>query len=398
MFWLMATVFRIPNRPFYLMQIRLQDGSRPPYKSTKTTKKSEALEMANDWETRARREHSLENEMSGRGFLSIVMEAERLANEGGLSATRAEELVRKLHALANPEASRVTLRSHWDAVIARETGSIGDSAMANLTFARKRWSAAMGAKMDAPLAKLVLEDFEKAFPKMAVGLAAGTVSLYRTMLQKVMNDAVGRKLIDSNPAATLQSVSRLKGLKETTRRGVFTPKEIRMLLDAAGDEWRGMILAGFYSSLRLMDVAKLSSDDIENGFIYKTSSKSITDTDTPIHPRLMEWIDGRKGPFFPNQCDATKATVSSRFSALMKKAGVGKLRTVRKRTVTRSYHSLRHSFASIVANADVPQDVRMALTGSSDAKIASRYVHVSDEKLMEAIAALPNIELEEGAA
>jgi integrase len=394
----MASVFKPDGRRYWMMQIRLPDGTRLPYKTSKTENEKKAREMAQEWEVRARKEFAAKNVMAARAFLTVVMEAERLASDGALSASKTEELVRKIHRLADPEAKPVSLASHWDDVVSRETGVLGDSSINNLTAGKKRWTLGLGKKMDAPLAKLRLDDFEAAFPKMSAGLSTGTVNQYREVLLRVLNDAVGRKLIDNNPAARLKTAAKMPGLKVQPRKGAFTPEEIKALLSVADDEWRGMILAGFYTSLRLMDVAGLSSDDIEGGFIHATSQKTGTDTDTPIHPRLLEWIGKRKGAFFPEQKDASNATVSTRFSALMKKAGVPRERVVRKRTYKRSYHSLRHSFASLVAMAGIPQDVRMALTGSSDPKVASRYVHVSDEKLMDAIAALPNLEIEEGAA
>jgi integrase len=394
----MPSIFKPDGRRFWMMQIRLPDGTRPPYKSTRTENERDAKQMAQEWEVRARREFTAKNATAARGYLPIIMEAERLALAGALSASKAEELVRKIHLRSDPDAKPVSLSTHWDDVIRRETGILGKSSIDNLTFAKKRWEIGFGKKMDAPLAKLRLDDIEVAFPKMCEGLSRGTANQYREVLMRVMNDAVGRKLIDTNPAKGLKTATRLPGLKDQPRKGIFTPEEIKLLLLAADDEWRGMILAGFYTSLRMMDVAKLSKEDIEDGFILATSKKTTTDTDTPIHPRLLEWIGDREGPFFPKQKDETNCNISTRFAALMKKAGVPKLREVRKRTYKRSYHSLRHSFSTIVANSGIPQDVRMTLMGSSDPKVASRYVHVSDEKLMEAIAALPNLELEEEVA
>ena len=354
--------------------------------------------MAQEWETRARREFELNNRANGRKLLSVVMDAERFAAEGSLSASKAEELIRKLHRISDPKAKAPSLSSYWKELIERESRHLKPSSIRNMTFAFKRWSAALGKRMTAPLVRLRLDDLEAALPKMADGLSPMTVDLYRGELMRVLNHAVARRVIDSNPAKPLKTAAKLGGLRKPTRKGVFESDEIKALLDAADEEWRGMILCGFYTSLRLMDVARLSSEDIEGGFIPSTSKKTGTDTDTPIHPRLKEWLDGKEGAFFPNQRDASNTTVSSRFGALMKKAGVPRERTVRKRQFKRSFHSLRHSFASIVANSGVPQDVRMALTGSSDPKVASRYVHVSDEALLDAIAALPNLEVEEVSA
>jgi hypothetical protein len=65
----------------------------------------------------------------------------------------------------------------------------------------------------------------------------------------------------------------------------------------------------------------------------------------------------------------------------MNKAGIipGQLRS-RAKGVSRavnalSFHSLRHSFDSVLANAGVPQELRMKLTGHSSADMNAIYGH-----------------------
>jgi integrase len=55
---------------------------------------------------------------------------------------------------------------------------------------------------------------------------------------------------------------------------------------------------------------------------------------------------------------------------------------------SRSYHSLRHTFASFLAEADVHADIRQKLTGHETSKIHQRYTH-HDEALDRAVATLP---------
>jgi integrase len=55
----------------------------------------------------------------------------------------------------------------------------------------------------------------------------------------------------------------------------------------------------------------------------------------------------------------------------------------------RSFHSLRHSFNSALANAGVTQEVRMKLTGHADARINKNYTHLRDETLKNAMEAMP---------
>jgi integrase len=43
---------------------------------------------------------------------------------------------------------------------------------------------------------------------------------------------------------------------------------------------------------------------------------------------------------------------------------------------TLGFHSLRHTFVSELANADVPADVRRQISGHNDERIHERYTHL----------------------
>jgi integrase len=55
---------------------------------------------------------------------------------------------------------------------------------------------------------------------------------------------------------------------------------------------------------------------------------------------------------------------------------------------TLGFHSLRHTFVSELANADVPADVRRQISGHSDEKIHERYTHLSLDTKRRALAHL----------
>jgi integrase len=82
----------------------------------------------------------------------------------------------------------------------------------------------------------------------------------------------------------------------------------------------------------------------------------------------------------------------------MKQAGVDSRRVqAAKRSFARkSFHSLRHSFASHLALAGVSADLRMRLTGHKSAQTHLRYTHVELEPLRAAIAKLPTVRSPEG--
>jgi len=110
-----------------------------------------------------------------------------------------------------------------------------------------------------------------------------------------------------------------------------------------------------------------------------------------LTPPILGWIGKREGAFFPALAAKTKATNSSNFTRLMKKAGVPREITLPGDVkASRSFHSLRHSFTSWLAEADIHADVRQKLTGHSSAGVHSKYTHL-DEALARAVGMLPLI-------
>jgi len=56
-----------------------------------------------------------------------------------------------------------------------------------------------------------------------------------------------------------------------------------------------------------------------------------------------------------------------------------------------SFHSLRHSFNSALANAGVSQELRQKLTGHASAEINAHYTHHEIETLRRAVEAIPRL-------
>jgi integrase len=54
-----------------------------------------------------------------------------------------------------------------------------------------------------------------------------------------------------------------------------------------------------------------------------------------------------------------------------------------------TFHSLRHSFNSTLANAGVHQEIRMKLTGHSSVGMNDRYTHTAIKPLEDAMSNLP---------
>ena len=87
-----------------------------------------------------------------------------------------------------------------------------------------------------------------------------------------------------------------------------------------------------------------------------------------------------------------KHGLSGRFAAIMEKARIEGKRTQASggRTLSSlSFHSLRHSFNSAMANAGMSQEVRQKLTGHTSAETNKVYTHHELEALRTAVAVIP---------
>ena len=227
---------------------------------------------------------------------------------------------------------------------------------------------------------------------------ARTANLSVKVVSAAFNAAVRQHIIESNPATALESLR-----VRAEERGTFAANQVTKLLGAAEGDWRGAILLGYYTGARLSDVANMRWEAIDWGTktIRFTPSKTRKPVTVPLHPQLERELLKNAGigkaPMFPSL--AGKGTggrfgLSGRFAAIMNKARIeGKrMRASGERTLSSlSFHSLRHSFNSAMANAGIAQEIRQKLTGHTSAEMNKVYTHHELEPLRAAVAAIPSL-------
>ena len=388
----MSSLFKMPNRPYWFTQITLPNGERLPRKSTKEKSKREAERRAAEMETEAIKQFKANNLGQGRAYHRLVEDAARLAEQGRLTPSKAEELIRQILEIARPEDQKVTLRIHYEDWISRSLKGLSKSHRDNNNTAKRDWLGALGKKADKPIASLSVKDLDSAFSKVAKDSTSSTANLKLSSLRQALDDALRRRLIDDNPAKSVKTIKAKQGDKSRKKRGPFTLDEVRKLMKQGNEEWQGMILFGVHTGLRMMDIAELSHENIEDGLLQVTSAKSATNTSTPLHPQLVKWLGDRQGHLFPTIRTKAKSNVSQTFSNLMAKAKVPKeVKKPSGEILTRSFHSLRHTFTSILANANVSEETRKALTGQKNSKVHQQYTHLDTETLQTAVNKLPTL-------
>lgn len=90
----------------------------------------------------------------------------------------------------------------------------------------------------------------------------------------------------SNPC-TKNAVRPVRDDARNVEKDVFTPEQLAALIaGATNEDWKGTILCGYYTGLRLRDVADLqwNASNSEERKITVTTRKTRKDVTVPIHP------------------------------------------------------------------------------------------------------------------
>jgi len=133
--------------------------------------------------------------------------------------------------------------------------------------------------------------------------------------------------------------------------------------------------------------------------VRKTGAEVVT----VIHQALEDYLLSLPTPdaddeyIFSTLAGRRASLLSKQFGELMEQAHIER-GVIRERTTyggrsvsALSFHSLRHSFSSILANAGVSEERRMALTGHKSRDMHQHYSHHELEQLQKAVALLPSL-------
>jgi integrase len=232
----------------------------------------------------------------------------------------------------------------------------------------------------------------------ASGKTARTANLSVKVVSAAFNAAVRQHIIESNPATALESLP-----VKAEEKGTFTRAQVAKLVRAADGDWRGAILLGYYTGARLSDVANMRwrAIDWNSRIVRFTASKTKKAVTLPLHPQLERELLKTAGignaPMFPSlegKGTGGKHGLSGQFAAVMEKADIQGKRTQAsggRRLSSLSFHSLRHSFNSALANAGVSQEIRQKLTGHTSAEMNTIYTHHDLAPLRAAVEKLPSL-------
>jgi len=376
-----------PKSPFWIAcynGIGSDGRLRRIKRSTKTTDRKLAQRLADEWEA-----------------------LEKLAGEKRLTESHCRKVIAQMYERTTGEPLHFhTAREYLNEWVESKRNETELRSFLKYQQVANEFLSHIGAKADRVLRDITPADIRSWRDALKrKGLSAPTVNQAVKTLRMPFKAAHEGGYIDINP--TKNAVRPLKDKVSDVEKDVFRPEQIAALLGAApSQDWKGAILCGYYTGLRLRDIADLqwSVVDLDRRIITVTTRKTGKTVTVPMHPEFAAWLAGQtrgigKAPVFPTLAGKSgggKSGVSMAFKRIMERAGI-RGRLLREASgagrsqSSLSFHSLRHSFNSAMANAGVSSELRQKLTGHASAKMNAQYTHHELEELRAAVSVIPRI-------
>jgi integrase len=244
---------------------------------------------------------------------------------------------------------------------------------------------------------------------IAVGCVESTVRTYLHTLGGMFETASQRNVVDEN---VVRLVSKPPRPKNSPRRP-FTDDELRKTFAVADDEWRGMMMVGLFTGLRLGDVSRLVFRDIDlvTKHVRAAVKKGKRFEDKPIpNPllrffRSLNWPVDLDQPLFPRAykwattgCRSI-SRIGDAFIELLIFAGArttGQRQGQQHRQGAEKYaplcfHCLRHNFTTMLKKAKVSEAIARKVGGHRSVAVSDIYTHLGEDVMLDAVQNVPVI-------
>jgi integrase len=385
----MASLWKHPNSPFWTACFTDETG-RQVKRSTKLKDQRQAFKVAQAFE-----------------------DAGKLARSAELTRSAAVKLVNELMERTTGEGmdTRSTRKHFADYQASLEARGTKEGTLKRYAPIFKGFLTHLGeARADARIASVTaqeLESFRDA--ELKAGKTPGTAEFALKVLNGVFETARRQGVLLHNP---VEAVTTLASTGSEERRP-FTVKQVSALLSVADTEWQGMILLAFHTGIRLNDAANLTWANLNGKTLRfreaKTSHRkqraSERETVVVMARDLVDYFKSlpipmrKDAPLFPSlhgKKSGSAGGLSNSFGRILEKAGIDREQGDEKKGKGRrfsalSFHSLRHTMISRLANSDAPEAVTKAMSGHSTDEAHRRYIHLDEAAQAKVVAKFPRL-------
>ncbi len=342
-------------------------------------------------------------------------EASRAKN----TARQAQRIISEIYQRATGESlPSATVRAYFESWLTRKQP---ETAPATFIFYRgkvKVFLNFLGERAEREISRVGAPEILAFRKAESERVGAHSVNHALKFLRSVFEQAKRDGVLIDNPAS---GVALLKDRKESTRRP-FTLPELGRLLGTANDEWRSLVLFGFYTGARLGNLARLTWANVdlecdELRFVAaKTGRRQILPLAAPLrrHIETLAAGDNPKQPLHPRAAGILArqggrvASLSGQFYDVMAEAGLvpvkshernkakadidgGKGRAGLRRASEISFHALRHTATSLMKNAGISPAIVGEFIGHESDAVNRIYTHIETESMRRAADALPDL-------
>ena len=238
---------------------------------------------------------------------------------------------------------------------------------------------------DIKIKEIKLHSLQKFFDNIEASY--GTKSYIKSILNMIFEFALKNEFIETNRAKFIE----LGKNEKVVQRKIFTTDEIKILFNNLDSDNRYIkkmtygVLILIYTGLRIGELINLKTKDIdlEKNVIYITKSKTSAGVrKIPISDKILSLfkdnIDNSKEYFFFNK----KGNNYLYYNFLTQFNKMLELLNLEKHTI----HDTRHTFASMLNNANANSTSIVKLIGHSDFKTTEEiYTHKDIEELRKAV-------------
>lgn len=216
-----------------------------------------------------------------------------------------------------------------------------------------------------------------------------------SLLRTILNQAVDDEILSANPARVKRAAVKHRKSEPVTLK----PDEIRALADAITPRYKTLVLLGGFSGLRFGELTALHRSDLDmskdtlsvtvHRAVVRTTGEFVIDRPKSraalrtvplpegLRPALEEHLKtyalpGQDGLVFPTGGGALV------FSATFRKPFTKAAEAIGKPGLTP--HHLRHSAATLFAQAGATLADHMVLMGHTSAAMSARYTHSTDSR------------------
>ena len=176
--------------------------------------------------------------------------------------------------------------------------------------------------------------------------------------------------------------------QEGTKRTAISDEDIQRLWQAIdnGNEDAEIVMIYIYTGFRLTELLEMKTENIDLDARIMVGGKKTSagkDRRVPIHKCILPFIAKRMNHEYlitglgkyEGKPLSKPAFTYNHWDKLMQKLGMEDI----------TAHYARHTCATMLRIADVPEDVRKLILGHSTQDVTDRYTHIPDAMLVEAI-------------